>query len=120
MIQIYHNSRCQKSRMALNLLIESGKTHQVINYLVNPPSESELKIVVEKIGIEPLQIVRSKEKIWIENYKNKVEHPDQIIPILSSNPVLIERPIVVFESVAFIVRTDEKLKQLALRLKSDF
>ena len=71
MIQIYHNSRCSKSRQCLSLIENSGKKFEIIKYLENPQTIAELTVLISKLGIEPIDLVRKKEKLWIENYKNK-------------------------------------------------
>lgn len=109
MIQIYHNQRCGKSRNCLAFLEESKKEFEVINYLVNPPTVEELSALLEKLNILPIDLVRQKEKIWIENYKGKTLSNNQIIEAMVSNPILIERPIVVNGDKATIGRDIEKV-----------
>ncbi len=108
MIQIYHNSRCSKSRQCLSLIENSGKKFEVIKYLENPPTISELTNLISKLGIEPIDLVRKKEKLWIENYKNKVLSSNELIEIMSKNPILIERPIVINGNKAVVARPIEK------------
>jgi len=104
MIQIYHNSRCGKSRECLAFLEDSGKEYEVIKYLENVPRFDELKGIINKLGIKPIELVRQKEKIWIENFKNKSMSDDEIIQTMISNPILIERPIVINGDKAVIAR----------------
>ena len=108
MIQIYHNSRCSKSRQCLSLIENSGKKFEVIKYLENPPTIFELTNLISKLGIEPIDLVRKKEKLWIENYKNKVLSSNELIEIMSKNPILIERPIVIKGNKAVVARPIEK------------
>ena len=108
MIQIYHNSRCTKSRECLAFLEKSGQEYEVIKYLENTPSFEELKTILEKLDLKPLELVRKKEKIWIENFKNKEMTDDEIIQAMILNPILIERPIVVNGDKAVIARPTEK------------
>jgi arsenate reductase len=109
MIQIYHNQRCGKSRNCLVFLEESKKEFEIINYLVNPPTIEELKALIQKLNIAPIDLVRQKEKIWIENYKGKTLTPDEVILAMIENPILIERPIVVSGDKAIIGRDLEKV-----------
>lgn len=108
MIQIYHNSRCGKSRECLAFLEDSGKKYQIIKYLEDVPTFEELKTIIKKLGIKPLELVRQKEKIWIENFKDKKMSDDEIIQTMISNPILIERPIVINDDKAVIARPFEK------------
>lgn len=95
MIQIYHNSRCGKSRECLVFLENSGQKFEIIKYLENIPTFEELKIIIKKLGLKPIELVRHKEKIWIENFKNLAMNDAEIIQAMISNPILIERPIVI-------------------------
>ena len=108
MIQIDHNSRCTKSRECLAFLEKSGQEYEVIKYLENTPSFEELKTILEKLDLKPLELVRKKEKIWIENFKNKEMTDDEIIQAMILYPILIERPIVVNGDKAVIARPTEK------------
>lgn len=104
MIQIYHNSRCGKSRECLAFLEDSGKEYEVVKYLENVPTFNELKLIIKKLDIKPIELVRQKEKIWIENFKNIKMSDDEIIQTLIFNPILIERPIVINGEKAVIAR----------------
>lgn len=108
MIQIYHNSRCGKSRECLAFLEDSGKEFEINKYLDEVPSNNELKTIINKLGIKPIELVRQKEKIWVENYKGKNLSDDEIIQAMISNPILIERPIVINGNKAVIARPLEK------------
>ena len=109
MIQIYHNQRCGKSRSCLLLLEESNKEIEIIKYLDTPPTVSELTALLQKLNLSPIELVRQKEQIWIENYKGKTLTDDQIIQAMVENPILIERPIVINGDKAIIGRDLEKV-----------
>lgn len=104
MIQIYHNPRCGKSRNCLTFIEAEGKEFEIIRYLENHPTTDELELLLKKLNRKPLELVRQKEKIWIENFKNKQLSDDEIIQVLASNPILIERPIVIKGEKAIIGR----------------
>jgi arsenate reductase len=109
MIQIYHNSRCGKSRECLAFLEKSGQEYEIIKYLEDVPTFDELKEIIKKLGIKPIELVRRKEKIWMENFKDKPMTDDEIIQAMISNPILIERPIVINGDMAIIARPLEKV-----------
>jgi arsenate reductase len=112
MIQIYHNPRCGKSRECLSFLKDSNKEFEVISYLENPPTFEELTEILKKLNFKPIQLVRVKEKIWIENYKGKDLNDSQIIEAMVSNPILIERPIVITKDKAIVARPLEKVNEI--------
>ena len=107
MIQIYHNTRCSKSRCALELVEQSGKEFEVVKYLENTPSAEVLKAIIEKLNIKPIELVRKGETIWKEQFKDKNLSDEEIISAMLANPVLIERPIVINGDKAVIARPPE-------------
>ncbi len=104
MIYLFHNPKCSKSRDCYAFLHESRVAFQVINYLEKPPTFDQLKLILVKLAVKPIDIVRKKEKLWISNYKNKHFSDDEILTILVQNPILIERPIVINGNKAIIAR----------------
>ena len=83
MIQVLHNPRCGKSRNCLAFLTDADQSFEVINYLQNPLSVAEIQDLLQKLGIKPLALVRQKETVWIEDYKNKALTDNEIIKRLS-------------------------------------
>lgn len=81
----------------------------MVNYQENPPSEEELKEILKLLGIPPIDLVRKNEAIWKEQFKGKDFTDSELITILSNNPKLIERPIVVNGNKAIIGRPPEKV-----------
>ena len=68
---IYHNPRCSKSRQTLDLLRQEGINPKIVLYLEEPPSESDLMKILDFLGIEPRELLRTGEV----EYKNlKVIH----------------------------------------------
>ena len=109
MLQIFHNNRCGKSRKCLSMLESSGKEFEIISYLTTPPTAAELQGVIEKLDIKPIDLVRQKEKTWIDNFKGKNFTDEELIKIMITNPILIERPILISEEKAIIARDEEKI-----------
>jgi arsenate reductase (glutaredoxin) len=108
MITIYHNPRCTKSREGLCELELLNEPLTIRKYLDEPFTKEELIDVINKLGIKPIALVRTKESIWIENFKNKSLSDSEIIDAMLTNPKLIERPIVVKGNKAVIARPKEK------------
>jgi arsenate reductase len=112
-IVIYHNPRCTKSRETMKLLEKKGIKPQVIEYLKTPPSATELKTLVAKLGISPRQLLRKGE----EPYK-KLKLADEnlsdaaLIKAMVENPILIERPIVVNGNKAALGRPPEAVLKI--------
>ena len=112
MITVYHNPRCKKSREGLELVKNSGKDYQVREYLKQPLSEEELANILEKLNFYPMQLIRSNEKIWKENYKNKDLSDKELISVMVENPKLIERPIVEKSNTAVVGRPSSNIEDI--------
>ena len=110
-LTIYHNTRCRKSREALDLLESKGLEPEVIEYLKNPLSEKQIEELIQLLKIDPIQLVRVNEAIWKENYKGKTFSNAEIIALLAKHLKLIERPIITSETNAIIGRPIDKLIQ---------
>lgn len=109
MIQVYHNPRCGKSRNCLAFIDEANLSYEIIPYLTETPNFEELKSLIGKLNLQPIELVRTKEKIWIENYKGKILSDLEVIQAMIDNPILIERPIVIKDGKAIIGRDLDKV-----------
>jgi len=111
-MKIYHNPRCSKSRQTLALLQENGVEPEVVLYLDTTPTIDELRALLIKLGISPIQLVRKGEVVWKEKFKGKELSDDELITVMVSNPKLIERPIVVKDNKAVLGRPPENALEL--------
>lgn len=112
MITIYHNNRCGKSRTALCILEEQGKPFKTVEYLKDVPTVEELKSIIKKLKIKPHDLIRTKEAVYIENYKGKTLSDDAWIEAMHEHPILIERPIVINGNKAVVARPPEKVHEV--------
>jgi arsenate reductase len=104
MLQVYHNTRCSKSREVCSIIAEKGVKMDLIEYLKTPFTEKTLKALLKKLGMKAEEIVRKKEPLFLEKFKGKKLTEAQWIKTLIKNPILIERPIVVKGNKAIIGR----------------
>lgn len=111
-MEIFHNPRCSKSRQALSLLHEKGANPEIVLYLETPPSEEELKEILSKLNVRPEELVRKGETLYKENFKDQKFTDDEWIKILSENPKLIERPIMINGDKAVIGRPPENVLEI--------
>lgn len=107
MIRIFHNNRCSKSRCALEILQTKGVDFEIKNYLQDPPTEAELKDLIKKLNIEPVELIRKGEQVFKDEYKEKELTGAQWIKAMVKHPVLIERPIVINGDKAVVARPPE-------------
>ncbi len=111
-ITIWHNPRCSKSRATFNLLEENKIDMKVIKYLVDPPTESELKELLIKLDFTARDLMRKKEKIYKELDLKNEENEEKLITAMVQNPKLIERPIVIKGDKAVIGRPIDNVIEL--------
>lgn len=112
MITIYHNPRCGKSRECLAFLENSKHEFNLVKYLDNPLNFNELQELIKKLNCNPIDLVRTKETIWINQFKNKNLTNKEIIQALVNYPILMERPIVVCNEKAIIARPYDKINEI--------
>src|SRR5699024_1841205 len=106
---ILHNPRCSKSRETLKLLEEKGEEIEIIRYLEDTPTREELENILKLLKIKPIALVRTKEAIWKENYKDKDLSDKEVIETMLEHPRLIERPIVIKNNKAAIGRPPKQV-----------
>jgi arsenate reductase len=109
-VTIYHNPRCSKSRQALDLLHQRDVAPVIVEYLKNPPGKKELKELLARLGMEPRELMRTKEAAYLEHgLDDPALSRDQLIAAMVEHPVLIERPIVIVGDRAVLGRPPEKI-----------
>ncbi|WP_299895891.1 arsenate reductase (glutaredoxin) [uncultured Aquimarina sp.] len=109
MTTIYHNPRCSKSRQCIAILEDKKEDLEIIKYLDTPLTENKLKDIINLLDIKPIELVRTNEAIWKQEFKGKEIKDDELIRIMVSHPKLIERPIVIKNNKAIIGRPPEKV-----------
>ncbi len=112
MITVYHNSRCGKSRDCVAFLENKNQEIEIVKYLETPLSFDELSILLAKLKIKPIELVRVKESVWIEHFKNKTLSDAEIIQAIADFPILMERPVAVKGNKAVIARPLERINEL--------
>jgi arsenate reductase len=111
-VRIYYNPRCSKCRDAVALVTERGYATELIKYLDTPPAREELRNLLKKLGMKPLELIRTGEAVFKEQYAGRSLGDEEWIDALLAHPVLIERPIVVRGNKAVVARPPEKVLAL--------
>ena len=112
--RMYHNPRCSKGRQTKTLLEKRGVDLEIVEYLLNPPTKKELDDVCRKLGVEPQEIMRTKEKRFAElglSRKDQRKRSDWLT-LMADNPILIERPIVICGRKAAVGRPPENILEI--------
>lgn len=110
---IYHNPRCSKSRQALALLEEAGVEARVVRYLETPPTAEELDRLLTTLGVEPVEVMRTKDDLYQElGLSGRTIGREDGIRLLVEHPALLERPIVVRGDKAVVARPPERVSEV--------
>jgi len=112
-IKIYHNPRCSQSRQTLQLLQDNNITPEIILYLESPPTKTELKDLLEKLGISARDLLRTSEQAYKEaGLSDTALSENQLLQAMVTEPKLIQRPIVVAGDKAVLGRPPENALEL--------
>jgi arsenate reductase len=113
MLKVYFKSTCSTCRNAIALIKENtDEKCETTEYMVEVPSEKEIREILKMLGMKAEQLVRKKEKLYKEKYEGKKISNAEWIKILHKNPILIERPIVVKGNKAIIGRPVERILEI--------
>ena len=107
---IYHNPRCSKSRETLQLLEDNNVTPEIIEYLEDPPTASELSGIIAKLGVGARDLLRTTEQVYRDAELDDDSLTDEeIIEAICEYPALLQRPIVVAGEKAIIGRPPSRV-----------
>ena len=85
---------------------------ELIEYLVETPTQKEIKEILKMLRMKAEDLVRKKEPLYKVKYEGKKISNAEWIKILVKNPILIERPIVVKDGKALIGRPPAKILEI--------
>ena len=101
-MRLYHNPKCSKSRQAKNLLSERGVDFEDYRYLDNGVHPDDVELLSTIDGIIRTTDLNSETIFDFEDTK-------AIANLISSNPKLLQRPVLICEGVAVIGRPPENI-----------
>jgi arsenate reductase len=113
MPKFYQYPKCSTCRNAQKWLEKTGQKLDSVDITLNPPSKSELKMVLQKSGKKVTDLLnKSGEQYRLLNMKEKVKTltEDQILDLLSKNGRLIKRPLLLDGAKATIGFKEEEFK----------
>lgn len=84
----------------MEFLQRKGIQPEITDYINAPLKEDEIASLLKLLGMKPIELVRTQEDFYKKELKNKNFTDTQWIKILSENPRLIKRPIVVKDKKA--------------------
>ncbi|MGK5450092.1 MULTISPECIES: arsenate reductase family protein [Streptomyces] len=117
-MEIWINPACSKCRSAVKLLDAEGAEYTVRRYLEDPPTEDELRAVLERLGLEPWDITRTQEaeakELGLRSWPKEPAERDRWIAALAGHPRLIQRPIITADDGSAVVGRSEEAVRDAL------
>ena len=112
-LKIYHNPRCSKSRLTLQIIKDYGIEPTVVEYLKIPLKKFELENISKLLDKRPKDFVRKSEVDFKENNLGDIIEKDSaLINAMIKYPKIIERPIVLYKNKAVIGRPPENVLEL--------
>ena len=111
-MKIYHNPRCSKSRQTIEILIKKNADFEIVEYLKDKLSITDLEEIIAKLEINTIELVRKNESVWKEKFKGRNLNNKEIIQAMIDNPKIIERPIVVNGNKAILGRPPENVLKI--------
>ena len=110
---MYHNPRCSKSRKTLELLKARGIEPEIVEYLQSPPDAQQLGQILDMLGLQPRQLIRTSEAEYKENNLADTSLTrDELIQAMVEHPRLIQRPLVVSNGKAALGRPPEDVLEI--------
>ncbi|MGB1474881.1 MAG: arsenate reductase family protein [Candidatus Poseidoniaceae archaeon] len=104
-MRLYHNPRCSKSRQARNLLTERGVDFEEYRYLDSGIHPDDLELLATLDGILRISDLDSETDVDFGDNEAVAE-------LISVDPRLLQRPILIFNGVAVIGRPPESILTL--------
>jgi len=116
-MEIWVNPACSKCRAALSLLDEAGSDYTIRYYLDEPPTATELAALLARLDLQPWDIARTGEpaaaELGLGGWPREESSRARWIEALTSNPELIQRPIITTDDGAAVIgRTDEAVRSV--------
>jgi arsenate reductase len=112
-VTIWHNPRCSKSRETLGLLQQRDIHPTVVEYLTDVPSPAEIERVLTLLGIGARGLMRDNEEAYqAARADNPALSEKQLVQIMHSHPILIQRPVVIVGDQARIGRPPEAVLEI--------
>ncbi len=114
-VTLYEKPTCSKCREVKRVLTEQGVEFERINYIEQPLTADELRDLLQRAGLKPTDVLRTKEAAYREFVAGKNLGDDELLEVMAAHPELLQRPIVVKGDRAVLARPVENLKKLGFK-----
>lgn len=117
-MEIWINPSCSKCRIAQETLDAAGAEYTVRRYLDDPPTVRELRDILDRLNLEPWDILRQGEQVakdlGVPDWSRDTDADrERWIAALAEHPILIQRPIITADDGHAVVgRTEEVVRSV--------
>ena len=110
-IKLYHNPAWSKSRESVMILKRENRIFDIISYCKEGLSIKTINTILEKTKIEPIDLIRKQDKIFINLKLSNAQLCDNefLVSIISKYPKIMERPIILNKDKGVIGRPPENI-----------
>ena len=111
---VFYNPACSKCRATATILEDHGEAFDIVEYLVAPPGEAEVRRLLEMLGGDPAELVRSDDDAFAAAGLGPADiaDVDGVVRVLLAHPALMQRPVVVRGDRAVIARPPSRVIEL--------
>jgi arsenate reductase len=116
-MKVWFNPACTTCQKTENYLNECSIDFEKREYLQDNPTEKEIRELLKTLGIIPMGLIRTKDKVFKEKFYGKQMSNDEWIKAMAENPSIIERPVIIHNGKAVIGRPIEKVIEFVKQSK---
>lgn len=109
---VYEKPSCHTCKNLAALLDERGVSWDSVDYHVAGLTEPELRGLLDKAGLGPREVLRTREALVGELGLPGEFTDDELIALMVEHPALVQRPIVVRGDRAVLARPIERALEL--------
>ena len=118
-VTLYHNPNCGSSRTVLAALRAARIEPTIIEYLKVQLDVEALRSLVTHMGVPVREIIRQKEPVYRDLGLDDPKLSDtELLEAVVSNPILINRPIVVTETGGKVCRLAALINALIAEIQA--
>jgi arsenate reductase (glutaredoxin) len=111
-LTVYEKPTCTTCRKMRKLLEEEGVNFNRVNYFVDPLPEPRLRELLEKAGLRPRDVLRTREARQAGITPDDGRSDEEVLTLLVQHPDLLQRPIVERGDRAVLGRPVENVRTL--------
>ena len=118
-MQMWINPSCSKCAVALEHVTGAGIAVEQRRYLDDPPTEAELRDVLDRLGLQPWDLTRLGEptaaRLGMADWPRE---PDRWIAALAAHPELVQRPVLLLDDGTAVIGRDAASLDAAVQRSS--